>query len=378
MKTLQLSYKAKLLPIQANELFRSWVIRNAFFLGMKPSQLSTIIFQNTDIWKSDIDIQLSQRSIRSLFDSVETSSKEIDRVFFSKTCSNFYPHLNKSKQIKWLLPVGVHSRANRYSLQFCPLCLAEDDNPFFRKDWRLAFMTSCHIHHVQLHDRCSNCLSSVDLFRFEKKKSEIFNLLDYVYCAKCNFDLRNTKIQQPSKLEDKCNEDHLYLLNKGHGTVGNIEFTYSHLYFDGLKRLWSLILCSEHGKNFFEFVSKILDLDSSFIHKRNYVKAQSEPEHLEIELRRCGNIISSYLMSDWPKRFTEICDHTGITRHNIFSPHLKYPYWFEKILDTELNKSTYVLTKKEIQNLKLLYQNKFGSQITESHQFQRFLRSLVP
>ena len=94
---LELSYKLQLLPIYQDELLRSWIIRNALFLNMKPSQLSTIIFQNTDIWKSDIDTQLSTKSIESLLGTVEIKKEDLNNTLISLNCDYFYPHLNDSK-----------------------------------------------------------------------------------------------------------------------------------------------------------------------------------------------------------------------------------------------------------------------------------------
>ena len=41
-----------------------------------------------------------------------------------------------------------------YGLQFCPHCLAEDIEPYFRLAWRLAFYTHCPKHYCMLLDLC--------------------------------------------------------------------------------------------------------------------------------------------------------------------------------------------------------------------------------
>ncbi len=39
-------------------------------------------------------------------------------------------------------------------LQFCPHCLAEDEQPYFRREWRLATTIACVRHGSRLTDRC--------------------------------------------------------------------------------------------------------------------------------------------------------------------------------------------------------------------------------
>lgn len=376
MKTLQLSYKSTLLPLQKNELLRSWIVRNAHFLGMKPAQLSTIIFLNADIWKSDIDAQLSENSMLAMTATLNIDKSIIDEILFDSNCINFYPHLNKSKQIKWLLPVGVHNRDKRFSIQYCPLCLKNDDIPFFRSHWRLAFATSCHVHNTKLWDRCPNCFSPIELFRYKKEKNEFIDSLDYLKCSKCYFDLRNAPVKIAHSYEIQCNKSHWDLLKNGHGNVGNHSFMYSHLYFDGLKRLWSFLLCNKKGIKLFKSIAQILAIEPKYIDRRIAVRNQAEPESLDITIRRSGTIITNYLMSDWPNRFVELCNQVGITRNDIFSPYLSYPYWFEQVLNKHLNKYVYCLSKEEVKNIQSLYQNRYGNTITQSHELHKFLKSL--
>ncbi|MFJ1311867.1 TniQ family protein [Agrobacterium sp. P15N1-A] len=88
-------------------------------------------------------------------------------------------------------------------LQFCPQCLAEDAQPYFRRQWRLAIKVSCPHHRCGLRDRCPSCRSRI----------AVFNQVELVpqhFCAVCGFDLRraSTSFVSPAiRSLDRCIHD---------------------------------------------------------------------------------------------------------------------------------------------------------------------------
>lgn len=58
----------------------------------------------------------------------------------------------------WLLTLGVWHRKRRgFGQQFCPRCLEDDPEPYYRTYWRLAWITACNTHNCRLADRCDRC-----------------------------------------------------------------------------------------------------------------------------------------------------------------------------------------------------------------------------
>jgi hypothetical protein len=45
----------------------------------------------------------------------------------------------------------------RAMLQYCPRCLAEGPEPYFRRGWRFAIEVVCVRHRCRLHDACWRC-----------------------------------------------------------------------------------------------------------------------------------------------------------------------------------------------------------------------------
>ncbi len=55
------------------------------------------------------------------------------------------------------LSPGRRGRRQAAWLQFCPQCLAEDEQPYFRRQWRLVTTIVCARHGSRLLDRCPAC-----------------------------------------------------------------------------------------------------------------------------------------------------------------------------------------------------------------------------
>lgn len=81
-------------------------------------------------------------------------------------------------------PLFCSMHRNRSTwMQYCPLCLATDEAPYFRRQWRLASRVSCFAHGCGLRDRCPACHAGVATF-------DQGELVPQHFCARCGFDLR--------------------------------------------------------------------------------------------------------------------------------------------------------------------------------------------
>lgn len=75
--------------------------------------------------------------------------------------------------------------AESASLHFCPLCLADDAAPYFRRSWRLHVHRYCPTHQVRLSYRCPQCANSV---RPHARR----DLGSVHHCHHCGCDLRTS------------------------------------------------------------------------------------------------------------------------------------------------------------------------------------------
>nr|WP_262982068.1 TniQ family protein [Hydrogenovibrio crunogenus] len=330
---------------------------------MKPSQLSTLIFEDTDTWKGDIDVFLNPKKITTLNKNTGIDENKIQSQTFYASCSYFYNQTEKTPQVKWVMPLGVRTRKKSFGLQYCPCCLSEDGNqPYFRKSWRLGFMTCCPFHSVQMHDRCPKCHNPIDIKRLQKHKGEIlYHPEDIAYCSKCGFDLRKTQYIDVSSEEYGINRVNFIQSTTGYGKAGNLDFCYSNLYFEGIRRLLSFVVCSSNGKRLFVHLKRELQLQQ--MHHREALGHNIEPERLGINLRRTGFIMIYHLLQDWPETFVNSCKITDTSSHMIKTPYLEFPFWVSDTFFFNIHEHRFLTCDTEKKNIINYFQTRLKKKI---------------
>jgi TniQ len=106
-------------------------------------------------------------------------------------------------------PMGIFlSGSVAGALRFCPQCLAEQQEPYYRLSWRFSFLLGCAIHGCRLWDVCPQCGKAMPLF------SAPFTV---GRCALCQADLGLAKTVLLSPAEQvrvqTLTEDLIYLLS---------------------------------------------------------------------------------------------------------------------------------------------------------------------
>jgi hypothetical protein len=332
---------------------------------MKASQLSTLIFENTDLWKSDMDVYIRADYLTKLAVKMNVDAEIIKKATLFLSCDNFYSQSGNTLQVKWVMPIGIGVKKKLYGLQFCPLCLTEDKkSPYYRKHWRLGFITTCLRHFIQLHDRCPDCNNPISLKRLKKpKQAIIYHPMDIVYCSKCGFDLRTASVNQSSPEEVEFNQINFKQYAYGYGEVGNQEFQYSNLYFEGIRRLLSFLICSPKGQQLFTHLKEAIKPYNSYANKP--MVKHLEPELMEIEHRRIGLLMISYLLKVWPNRFIAACKASETTTSQIYSPYLTFPFWMADTIKFSIKTLPPIVAKEEKQAIKNYFFERLGRMIKD-------------
>ena len=144
-------------PIKG-ELLSSWLTRIAYFHcysfyefceGEWPGQ--RYHYHDIDITAPNRLIQgLAENTVASLHQTTESTLRTYEGILFDRALSG--------AKTRFVLPAGANSRTVfSAGMQWCPICLDCDETPYWRKTWRLAFITACSEHQLVLADRCSNC-----------------------------------------------------------------------------------------------------------------------------------------------------------------------------------------------------------------------------
>ncbi|WP_410500191.1 TniQ family protein [Chitinibacter sp. S2-10] len=183
----------------ADELLSCWLVRIAHAHGLKVETFCHLKFgKERPLWNRDID-RLSPEWLITEICSHIGLSIEAGRATTLRGYEHvLYPHFHSSGLLRWILPLKLYHRTrNGFGLQFCPACLAQDTEPYYRRRWRVGFNVFCPKHNCMHHDRCPRCEAPVIFHRLELGRPDVVDVGPLSTCFKCGFDFRETTPTAP-------------------------------------------------------------------------------------------------------------------------------------------------------------------------------------
>jgi hypothetical protein len=182
-----------------DELLSCWLVRLAHGHGLKVQTFCNLICEGRfQIWNRDIDRlapswlldEISYRTGASPAATLDTTLRAYAGLLFRE--------VRWSGPLPWILALGMyHRKPHGHGLQYCPTCLAEDEIPYFRRSWRVAFHTVCSKHGTMLRDRCADCGEAVAPHRLDTTKLKDILMSPLSYCCVCRSDLRSASAVEP-------------------------------------------------------------------------------------------------------------------------------------------------------------------------------------
>jgi hypothetical protein len=178
---------------QPDELLSSWVHRLAYANGVAPRAFAPVLGLGPGMWSACLDVMLPADVVTLLNARTGVSAQQVTEM-----------SLAQSPLRPLLLPLrGKGLRGTSTWLQFCSRCLFTDEQPYFRRQWRLATRISCPHHCCGLRDRCPSCRSRIAVF-------DQIELVPQHVCACCGFDLRRAPkitVSAAARRLDRCIDD---------------------------------------------------------------------------------------------------------------------------------------------------------------------------
>lgn len=172
-------------PLEADELLSTWLVRVALSQGCDPLVLTGKIWPKWRVWTVDLDRGIAVERLRTLAHMSGIDSAALDAASLRKIAvatGTVVP--NGVAVLPWVLALGSRNRQRHGGLQYCPKCFGTDKSPFYRVQWRLAWHTCCRTHGIALLDSCCRCAAPVEPHRL----SPCHYLLSV--CSSCGNDLR--------------------------------------------------------------------------------------------------------------------------------------------------------------------------------------------
>ena len=167
---------------QPDELLSSWVLRTCH--ANATSFYSLLWHHNKSSYaQTDIDQCKNKTFLKFLAKELKHPSGYNGVWNMSllpiKALETEFPHRS------WIR--GIDRRAFKWrAFRYCPVCLKNDERPYFRQYWRLDWYEVCHLHQVQMHSSCVSCKAPLILHRVKWKEAHL------ALCNKCHADLCKT------------------------------------------------------------------------------------------------------------------------------------------------------------------------------------------
>jgi len=305
-------WSGKLWPVhfkpKKDELLSSWVTRLAIAHGLSlPSFLSAVISKESYpyvILNLDIDKAVPTRLLNLLVSRTGTSQSRIASATLIGYEGLLYEKLSVAGKTRWIMPVTGKLTHGTHGSQYCHRCLSEDEDPFFRRSWRLAFNVICIKHQIELSDRCVSCGKAVDFRKgFTSTRTKVPSG-SITRCVSCHWDIREWPSTVPSHNvsldEIKYQKFLMAATETGRVEVEGAMAIYTYLYFTTLRRLIKVL---SHKSKDAEFRKKLSHSTGIEMFSITFPNKNNGIEELRVHDRRRLLNTARWLLTDWPERF---------------------------------------------------------------------------
>jgi len=300
-----------------------------------------IAWPKKQIWNRDIDKSADVEILKLLSRKTATPIERVRAACLRKYEGRLYEKHNPLGNTHLIMPLGIFHRTHkRYGLQFCPLCLAEDGDPFFRCRWRLSIVTVCEKHKIILCDRCPECDAPITFHRTSLDDSRI------TLCWRCRFDLRNALAQAhlTARAQALNQIKLLRICRNGWVDIPNYGPVYSAQYFAVYRQILQ-ILSRKRATNGREHLTCVLKLPS-FDEKKPSKRVDAE--YLPLGERYLLVAMANWVLLDWPHRWLRFCQDTGLWTSEVFRDMGEIPFWYWEPCHEWLYQLPYHPTDQEV------------------------------
>ncbi len=309
-----------------NELLASWVVRLSRAYGMGASRFGARIGCASAFWHHDIDKGLDDNLLQALIDHTATPPARV----FATTVAGYrgFPieELYAQRRAAWLLSIGLRGRRrHRAWLQYCPHCLQGDIDPYFRRHWRLAFVTLCPQHECQLLDRCIACAAPCHIHQVPNDADTMTR------CYVCQFDARWA--QAPS-VDDTASHDCLMqiqgllvdALSQGWYPLTQAKWVATEEILSVLRHLGYLLIASKHAQELRRCFCGHLGQPCF---EPSFPSSRGRPiEVLSVADRFALMLLLAWWLSDWPDQFIALGVMAKLTVTDLMWHFPNPPEWY--------------------------------------------------
>lgn len=347
-------------PIEG-EVLTSWYVRLAHGHGEKLNSFGRrLLGRGRQVSKSDIDRAQWQELLDLLSQRTSIAAGALRAMTLLRYEGFLWGELPARGPTRWILPVTLgQSLARQGTLQFCGVCLASDEVPYFRLDWRLAFFVWCPEHRTLMQDCCGQCGAPVRLHQSDVRRSLVGVDSGLLNCDVCGADRR-------AYVGAACGAHNLAgfdlqvrlidVLHAGYGAIGELD-VHSIPLFHGMAIIWSLLddrarsarLWSVLGS---QGVPDACDVPTAPDERTAFRGRYGGFERLRVD-GRCRLLqASAVLLTGGAQSLTEYLQMSGLSSDAVWrfirTQRVTAPYWLWRAVRDTVNHAMHTPTDEEI------------------------------
>lgn len=350
---------ARCVPLP-DELLSSWLVRLSARHSLKLHTFCTYLFGSRAIWNRDIDKSADVELIAALARATAMPIEKVRGATLAAYEGFVYERHSPHGNTAWLMPVGVYHRTRKlFGLQFCARCLGEDADPYYRRSWRLAFVTYCEKHRIPLHDRCARCGTGVMFWRNELGDRNKLLPDSITLCHACGVDFREV-IDVPAMSSDErllaFQAELSDITRRGWARMHGFPHIYSHLYFAVLHQLMRVLATGRRAARLREATGRECGYGEFTL---SFATRNRNIESLPIGERRILLDMARHLLDDYPRRFVSICRANKVWSSELLRDLEFAPFWYWSVIHSHLYRPSYKASDEEIHSV-IAYINKQG------------------
>lgn len=339
-----------------DELLSIWLIRLAHAHGYKVEQLCTMLLgRGRRLWNSDVD-KFQPPLLRDALKRVTgITDAQLDAASLHSFEGYISDYFNAQGGSCWIVPLHIYHRTRKSpGLSYCPACLASDSIPYFRRAWRLSFVTACPHHGVALLDACPECSAPLAPHRVDIGPNGFIPGPDrVVYCPACGHDLRKTASNAAEPLLTEWMSRLLAASRDGYIGWGARKAVHSVLFFNGLRMLVTAIR------------KRVVHAEGSGSPTRNF-------DFLTVAQRRETMIHVAAAIAQGPAGLRAYARAHGINLSDVLHSGTQLPFWLAEALIPITRVQHPKRSKEEVTEIARVARNLTGAPLTQTQICRKF------
>lgn len=339
-------FSGRLFPVHArpleDELLSSWVVRIARAHGARLHTFCDAVWPGRQMWNRDIDKCAGPEILGRLAARTAVPYRRVAAATLAAYEGRLYERHNSRGNTAWIMPLGIFHRLHRrHGLQFCARCLKEDAEAYFRRRWRLAFVTLCERHGRLLLNRCPACRAPVNFHRVPPDAGSL------AMCFKCGLDLREAggRQRRATGKQVALQRRLLGAVESNWVDVPGQGMVHAQLYFAALHQVMKLV---STGRRSQELRREIARRSGMGYFTPKFPRDERDIERLGVEDRLRALSFAAWLFDRWPHRFVEVCRDTGVLSSMLLRDMESAPYWYWRAVHDHLYEPDYVISNEEM------------------------------